>query len=69
MRGKFVLALNGDQLVLSCLSIVQELSPFQGVLSEKFHRMAIAGKMMKLQRKYLAIIITLFNTSNKCSSD
>ena len=37
MRGKFVLAPNGDQLVPSCLSIVQGLSTFQGVRSEWFN--------------------------------
>ena len=37
MRGKFVLVPNGDQLVLSCLSVVQGLSAFQGVRSEGFN--------------------------------
>ena len=37
MRSKFVLAPNGDQLVPSCLSVVQELSTFQGVHSEGFN--------------------------------
>ena len=34
MRGKFELAPNGDQLVPSCLSVVQGWSAFQGVHSE-----------------------------------
>ena len=37
MRGKFVLAPNGDQLVPSCLSVVQGLSAFQGVHLEGFN--------------------------------
>ena len=42
MRGKFVLAPIGDQLVPSCLSIIQGLSAFQGGLSEGFHSMSTA---------------------------
>ena len=37
MRGKFVLVPNGDQLVPSCLFVVQGLSTFQGVCSEGFN--------------------------------
>ena len=43
MRGKFVLAPNGDQLVSFCLSIVQGLSAFLGVFSEGFNCIAKYG--------------------------
>ena len=50
MRGKFVLAPNGDQLVPSCLSVVQGVSAFQGVRSEGFNCIPLG---FYSQRSYL----------------
>ena len=56
MRGKFVLAPNGDQLVPSCLSVLQGLSAFQGIHSEGFKCKSLTNNITDTITVYVSLL-------------